>query len=136
MPTGDFPDPKYFPADYPSSFSIQSTEPYLGVVCSTSQASWQPIVTGGTTTVSAPYTPTSVPNTGGATTYSYPYVVNTPFIGGGQVWASTSSNPFHQVEWTHRIWFNDKWTYYMQTSNEAEHILMNKRKIKQSCLLS
>jgi hypothetical protein len=122
LPTGDFPN--YDPA----SFTVLTTATMMGV-CST--ASYGPVgtITGGVTTG----TVTVAPNT----TYTYPYV-NTPNYGGGMVWGSTNSFPFAppEIEWTHRIWFNEHWTYYMQTSNEAEDILMNKRKIKQSCLLS
>lgn len=129
MPTGDFPHYYNYPSDYPSSFTLQSTAPLLGV-CSTSPNTWMPsVTTGGTTTI-------TMPNTGGYPTTAYPTVVNTPYPSGGMIWASTSSYPFTIPEWTHRIWFNEHWTYYMQTSNEAEDILMNKRKIKQSCLLS
>ena len=120
MPTGDFP------IGYPSSFSVMSTASIPNA--------WIPVTTttGGTTTVTYPMTSTA-PNTIGYTA-PYPHT-NYPYQSGGVVWASTGTQFQVEPEWTHRIWFNDHWTYYMQTSNVAEDILMNKRKIKQSCLL-
>lgn len=118
--------PNHLPIGDPSSFMVNSTASWLPV-CSTASCGPVGSVSYGSVTVT--------PNTGGCTTtHTIPYV-NTPNYG-GMVWASTSSFPFTIPEWTHRIWFNGHWTYYMQTSNEAEDILMNKRKIKQSCLLS
>ena len=52
-------------------------------------------------------------------------------------WTFASTAPFVAPEpkWTHRIWFKDKWTFYLQTSNDREQVLMNGRAIKRSCVL-
>ena len=119
MATGDIPNPW-------TSISVCSTAAVVPNI------SYTPTVTVGTSSPCV-QTGTLVDNS----TYVYPYGGGTsyPFTQPNQ-WMSTSSFWTTDPEWTHRIWYCEKYTYYMQTSNDKEDILMNRRKITQGCTLT